>query len=187
MPDRSAGESTYLPQVLESLHDTIKDALPRNIRNVQPSTAIRKLSAALEAVPKSRNWIQVASGKKVADKWEHTDLFEHEIAPQKYVAGNFSPRYVGGPRLLTEHLPTEDDYQWAKLTLDCLTEHMPHHFKNMEVGIEGFKELYVVPLFTASLAITDEMLAATKTSLFLHYKDAYAAAKEHGDHAHREL
>ena len=122
MPDRSAGESTYLPQVLESLHDTIKDALPRNIRNLQPSTAIRKLSAALVAVSKSRNWIQVAYGQKVADKWEYTDRLEQEHAPQTYLAGTFSPRYVGGPRLLIEDLLTEDDEQLAKLTLDSLTE-----------------------------------------------------------------
>jgi hypothetical protein len=90
------------------------------------------------------------------------------------MSGTFSPRYVNGPRLLTEHLLTEDDEQWAKLTLDCLKEHMPHNFKTMEVDIEGFAELYVVPLFTASLDITDEMLAATKQLLFPDNKDAYA-------------
>ena len=33
---RRPGESTFLPQVLESLHDTIKDALPRNIHQKEP-------------------------------------------------------------------------------------------------------------------------------------------------------
>ena len=145
MSDRSAGESTYLPQVLESLHDTIKDALPRHIRLQQPSTAIRKLSAAMEAVAKSRNWIEVASGLKVAEKWKYTGRLEQEIAPQPYLVGIFSPRYVGGPRLLTEHLLTEDDEQWAKPTFDALMEHMPHNVKTMEVDIEGFAELHVVP------------------------------------------
>ena len=72
---------------------------------------------------------------------------------------------------------TEDDEQWAKLTLDAVREHRPHIFQNMEVDIEGFAELYVVPLSTASLDITDEMLAATKQLLFPDDKDAYAATK----------
>ena len=174
MSDRSAGESTYVPQVLESLHDTIKDAFPRNIRLQQPSTAIRKLSAAMEAVAKSRNWIEVASGLKVAEKWKYNGRLEQEFAPRTYVMGTFYPRYVGGPLLLTEHLLAEDDEQWAKPTFDALREHMPDNFKTMEVDIEGFAELYVVPLFTASLDITDEMLAATKQLLFPDNKDAYA-------------
>ena len=125
----------------------------------------------------SRNWIEVASGLKVAEKWKYTDRLEQETAPQTYLVGIFSPRYVGGPRLLTEHLLTEDDEQWAKPIFDAQREHVPDNFKTMEVDIEGFAELYVVPLFTASLDITDEMLAASKQLLFPYDKDAYAAAK----------
>ena len=131
----------------------------------------------MEAVAKSRNWIEVASGLNVAEKWKYTRRLEEEIAPQTYMVGSFSPRYVGGPRLLTEHLLTEDDEQWAKPTLEALREHMPDNFKSMEVDIEGCAELYVVPLFNAALEITDEMLAATKQLLFPHDKDEYAAAK----------
>ena len=57
----------------------------------------------MEAVAKSRNWIEVASGLNVAEKWKYNDRLEQDFAPHTYVVGSFYPRYVGGPRLLTEH------------------------------------------------------------------------------------
>ena len=90
------------------------------------------------------------------------------------MVGSFSPRYVGGQRLLTEHLLTEDEEKWATPTLEALLQHMPGNFKSVAVDTAGFAELYVVPLFSASLDITDEMLAATKQLLFPDNKDAYA-------------
>ena len=80
MSDRSPGESTYLPQVLESLHDTIKDATPRTIRLKEPSTAIRKLTSATDAVARSRDWIAPATGPIASQKWVFTQRLDEEMA-----------------------------------------------------------------------------------------------------------
>ena len=82
MSDRSAGESTYFPQVLESLHDTIKDALPEKMHLKDPSQAIAKLGPALEAVAKSREWIAPATGRNSSQKWVFTERLEDDIAKQ---------------------------------------------------------------------------------------------------------
>lgn len=166
MSSRRPGESTYLPQVLESLHDTIKDALPQNIHLKEPTTAIRKLSSALEAIATSRNWIAPAAGAQVEEKWVFTGRMEEDIAPQTYAAGTFSPRYVYGPRLVTEHLLTEDEEQRAKLTMDSLIEYMPENYKKCPLKHPYMAELYVVPLYHADLRITDDMLTATQLLLF---------------------
>ena len=168
MSPRRPGESTYLPQILESLHDTIKDALPPNIHLKEPTTAIRKLSSALESVAKSRDWIAPATGAQVEQKWVFTECLDEAIAPQTYAAGSFSPRYVYGPRLFTEHLLTEDEEQWSKLTMEALIEYMPENCKKCPGPRRhpDIKELYVVPLYNADLRITDEMVAATLLFLF---------------------
>ena len=160
------GCSTYLPQVLESLHDTIKDALPQNIHLKEPTTAIRKLSAALEAISKSRDWVTPAVDTRDEQKWAFTERLQEEIEPQVFATGSFSPRYVNGPRLLTEHLLTEDDEQWAKLTLEDLVEHMPDNFKKVSLTHASVAELYVVSLYRAPLHITGYILTATHAIAF---------------------
>ena len=103
-----------MPQVLESLHDTIKDALPRNIHQKEPSTAISKLGFALEAVALARGWIDPATEQHAPSQmWVFNDQFEKEITPSEYLLGSFSPAYVSGPpagkKMVTEHLLLEDE------------------------------------------------------------------------------
>ena len=73
---------------------------------------------------------------------------------------------MNGPRLFTEHLLTEDDEQWAKLTLEDLVEHMPDNFKKVSLTHASVAELYVVPLYRAPLHITGYILTATHAIAF---------------------
>ena len=178
---RRPGESTYLHEVLKSLHDMIKDALPQKSHIQDPSTAISKLSLALEAVAQSRAWIAPATGQNSSQKWVFTENLEGQIKKDTYILGDFSVRHVCGPGRKTEHLLTEDDEQWKKPTLNDLAQHLPDNCKSVSVNFPGVKELYVVPLYKANLAITDEMVAATKQLLSpdnQKNKKAFEAAKE---------
>ena len=55
----------------------------------------------------------------------------------------------------TEQLFTERDERLRKPTLDALTRHKPDNVKSVSANASGVKELYVVPLYKANLAITD--------------------------------
>ena len=178
MSKRHPAESTYLPQVLESLHDTIKDALPRSIRFQEPSAAITKLGYALEAVARSREWTTPATGQNSSQKWVFTERLGKEIEKYTYKPGSFSPQIVHGPRKRSERLTTEDDEQWYKLTLNALVQHTPDNVKSVSVNASEVKELYVVPLFEEQLAITDDIIAAATQLLFPDSQDAFEAAKE---------
>ena len=180
MCGRRPGMSTYLPQVIESLQDTLKDALPPNIRHKEPSTAVRKLGTAIEAVAKKRCWVEAASGSQEGQKWVLTDKLEREIQPQLFANYTFSPRFVNGKRLLTDHLLAEDNEQWPVLTMDDLIPYLLGNFKNIGVEDESVDQLYVVPAYHENLEITTEMCEATRRLLFPHRcsEDDLRQAKE---------
>ena len=178
MSERHPGESTYLPQVLESLHDTIKDALPEKMHLKDPSQAIAKLGPALEAVAKSREWIAPATGRNSSQKWVFTERLEDDIAKQTRIDDSFPPRCVKGPRKRTRRVMIENDARPTTLTFDALERHMPDNIKSASVNVDGVGELYVVPLCKKELVITDEIIAATKQLLFPDNKNAFETAKE---------
>ena len=191
---RIPGDSTYLPQVIESLHDTMKDALPQKIRYAEPTTAIRKLASAWEAVAKSRGWIEASPDPVLSKKWVFTDRLEEETAPQKYLVGSFSPRWVHGPRMLTEHLLTEDEEQWRKLTLEDLIEHGPTNYHTIPANLLSptpmhlhvtrrtaqIRDMYVLPTYRAELKITEAIADAARRIAFpkLHNCDEVRQAKK---------
>ena len=79
---------------------------------------------------------------------------------------------------MSERLLTEDDGQLAKLNLDNLLEFMPGNAQKCKVNYPKVCELHVVPLFQASLKITDDILEATKQLLFPDNQDALMKANK---------
>ena len=126
---------TYVPQVLESLQDTIKDALPSNIRQKELSTAVWKLGTAIEAVVKKRDWIEAAKREQEGQTWVFNKKLEHEIELQVFANYQFSPRFVNKRRHRTDHLLAEDNEQWPMLTLDDLTLYLPGKCKRHSLTI----------------------------------------------------
>ena len=72
----------------------------------EPTTAVRKLATAMETKAKAHDWISPATGQAEHEKWSFEAKLEKDLCPT-----GFSPRYVNGQKLLTEHLPTEDEEQ----------------------------------------------------------------------------
>ena len=166
--DKMPGESSYLTQAWESHWDVIKDSLPANVRNAQPTTAVRLLSSAFEAVAKSHEWVESAQVDRSHEKWMFSAKFHKEMVPE-----GLSSRYVCGPKLFTERLLTEEEEQWTVMTLDKLIEHTPSNYNELKLSdrpclFRGVRVqyLFVVPLFQENLRVDLAMAETVWDLLF---------------------
>ena len=176
--DKLPGESSYLQQAWERNWGVLEEILPRSICHMEPTTAVRKLALATETLAKARGWVLPAQGSSTHEKWSFVDDFEKRIRPE-----GIPPRYVNGERLLTEHLPTEDEEQWAIPTFHRLAEYLPSNQQMLECSGcthngAPVTALYVMPCFHADLRITEDLARAVKTILFAQDKRARRQAKK---------